>query len=432
MRKISISFILSLVLAFAVSSVAMASPTSGPHGNYTSNTALCAACHLTHTAPNAHLIAFTLGAGTNLIYKTCTYCHNGGAAASKYDEVDGQIKDGTNSWATLGGGFQNMATLAGANTYAATIAVTSKHKVDLVDGTLVNTPGGNTNAIGRIELTCDSCHDPHGTSNSRQLKTSFKNLNPDNSTFTTVDTSGVTIAITTPLQNETATYNNSISNFCGGCHVDYKQSTAGSGSAPSGTYAPAKYRHRVAENGTIMLASGASGYNATFLAIPTSTGGDVVCNTCHYAHGTTAAVAPGTYAGGSTLLRMDERGVCQNCHNKTPDSIKPTVLAGPSSYQVSATDKTHIVLTFSTYMEKGSANTVGNYTFTAGPTTPTVLSAVLQPNGTLGKQVLLTLNPAPAVTPGSSYTITVTAANVTDLNGNFINNPGNTFVFTGK
>ena len=83
-------------------------------------------------------------------------------------------------------------------------------------------------------------------------------------------------------------------------------------------------------------------------------------------------------------------------------------------------------------MEKGSANTVGNYTFTAGPTTPTVLSAVLQPNGTLGKQVLLTLNPAPAVTPGSSYTITVTAANVTDLNGNFINNPGNTFVFTGK
>ena len=428
MRKISLIFVLSLVFVFAVSSVAIATPTSGPHGNYTSNTALCAACHLTHTAPSAHLIAFSLGAGTNLVYKTCTYCHNGASPGSKYDEVNGQIKDGpTNLWGTLGGGFQNMATIEGTNTVAATMAVTSKHKVDQLDGTMVSIPGNNTTNGGKIELTCASCHDPHGTSNSRQLMTSFKNLNLDGSTFTTVPTAGVVIAITAPLQNETATYNNSISNFCGGCHVDYKQSTAGSGSVPTGTYIPGRYRHRVAESGTTMPASLASGYKAGFLALPISTSvpGDVICNTCHYAHGTTAAVAPGTYAGGSTLLRMDERGVCQNCHNKTPDSTTPTVLPNPTSYQ--AIDKTHIVVTFSTYVEKVSATTSTNYTVNGGQTVSAVTIPVLQPNGTLGKQVLVTLTTTPVTT--TPYIVTVTG--VKDLNGNIIAGT-NTFNFTGK
>jgi len=60
------------------------------------------------------------------------------------------------------------------------------------------------------------------------------------------------------------------------------------------------------------------------------------CLTCHYAHGTNAAatgiaatvarpgqgtvesggVTGGDDAGGSRLLKMDGRGVCQKCHNK--------------------------------------------------------------------------------------------------------------------
>jgi hypothetical protein len=188
------------------------------------------------------------------------------------------------------------------------------------------------------------------------------------------------------------------------------------------------YRHRVAVNGSTMLASGASGYSATNFSLPTSTTTDVICATCHYSHGTTATVSAGTYASGSTLLRMDERGVCQNCHNKTPDTTRPTVV-GASSYQVSATDKTHVVLTFSTYVNQSGAQTATNYTIT-GPTTPTVTSAVLQANGTLGKQVVLTLSAAPNTS--GAYTVTVNAANVKDLNGNLINSPGNTFAFTGK
>jgi predicted CXXCH cytochrome family protein len=428
MRKISLILALSLVLVLAVSAVAMAA-TNGPHGNFTTNTGACASCHTTHTAASSKLIAFTLGAGTqNDTYKTCTYCHNSGAASSKYDEVNGQIKDGTNLWSTLGGGFQNMATIEGANTYATTAAVTSKHGIDATNGTLVSIPGGNTNVAGKMELKCSSCHDPHGTTNSRQLKTSISRLNTDNVSYTVVDTSGVNITVSNQLLNETATYNNTFSNFCGACHYDYMQSTSGSGSTQSGTYTTGLYRHRVAVNGSTMLASGASGYSATNFSLPTSTTTDVICATCHYSHGTTATVSAGTYASGSTLLRMDERGVCQNCHNKTPDTTRPTVV-GASSYQVSATDKTHVVLTFSTYVNQSGAQTATNYTIT-GPTTPTVTSAVLQANGTLGKQVVLTLSAAPNTS--GAYTVTVNAANVKDLNGNLINSPGNTFAFTGK
>lgn len=57
----------------------------------------------------------------------------------------------------------------------------------------------------------------------------------------------------------------------------------------------------------------------------------IVCTTCHFAHGTTAtmvdgskvgptslATATGSAPGNSNLLRLDNRGVCEDCHGWTP------------------------------------------------------------------------------------------------------------------
>ena len=421
MRKMVLILSLSLVSALVLNAAALSA--TNPHGGYTTNTAACAQCHKTHTASSRYLIAFTLPAGTqNEIYRTCTYCHSYGGS-SHYDEVDGQIIDGSNLWATSAGGFQSMPAIEGANTYTTTATVTSKHKADEPSGTLITIPGGSS--WGGILLSCVKCHDPHGTPNARLLMPYV--IVYVNGGWLPVSTTpaGQTISMTigNPTSNETATYNDdNINTFCGACHTDYLQTAAGSGSTPSGTYTAGLYRHRVG-----MPASGASGYNAAYLALPTAaTTGDVICLTCHYAHGTTAAVSPSTYANGSTLLRMDERGVCQNCHRKTFSTTQTTVLGSPNSYQVSAADKTHVVLTFSSYMEKTAAQTAGNYTVDNGLT---VTGAVLQVNGTLGKTVVLTLSAAPAT--GTSYTITVNPSTVKDLNGQTVSASGNTFTFPG-
>lgn len=422
MKKVRWLICLSVLFLLTAVQIAEASTTSGPHGNFTSNTAGCATCHQTHTAPTTHLIKFTLAAGNqNAIYRICTYCHSS-TGQSHYDEVDGQIKDSSgNLWANSAGGFQYMAAITGANSYATAQTITSKHKVDSSDGTLVSIPGGSTSTNGTIQLTCVSCHDPHGTSNSRLLVTSVTIYNAAGTGWTTTPTSVTPISITVnnPLAQESVTYNDDgITTFCGACHTDYYQTAAGSGETTSGTYTPGLYRHRMG-----MPASGASGFNAAYFVLPTPTTGDVTCLTCHYAHGTRANVSASTYANGSTLLRMDERGVCENCHRKTPSTTQPTVVSA-NSYETS--DKTHIVLNFSSYMLSGPAQTTSNYTVSGGLS---VTAAALQPNGSIGQTVVLTLSGTPA--SGTAYTVTVNTTNVVDLNGNPVSPSGNTFSFTG-
>ncbi len=425
MKKIALIFSLAVLLVLGLSTAALAA-TNGPHGGFTTNTASCAQCHKTHTAQSSHLILFALVSGSqNDIYRTCTYCHSS-TGSSHYDEVDGEIKDGSNLWATSAGGFQSMPTVEGATSYTTMATVSSKHNADQANNTLVAIPGGSS-AL-KFELRCDSCHDPHGTQNARQLVptvTVWNTLGTAYNTVSTIPNGAISMTVNNPTTNETITYNDDhINDFCGACHTDYLQTAVNSGSTQSGTYTSGLYRHRVG-----MAAAGASGYNAAYFALPTSSpAGDVLCVTCHYAHGTTAAVSSTTYANGSTLLRMDERGVCQDCHRKTFSTSQPAVVAA-SSYQVSATDKNHVVLAFNSYMEKVSAQTAGNYTVTGTGVTG-VSSAQLQPNGVLGKTVLLTLNGS--LTTGSSYTITVNTTTVKDLNGLAVSSTGNTFTFSSK
>lgn len=141
-RIVRIGIIL-IAIYLAMGGVALA---TYPHGEFADNTDACAACHRTHTAISAYLIA---APNSNSL---CTTCHWGGTSA------DTDVKDGVytasgepdNVWGQdggklLAGGFMNIG---GA-------ASTSQH--------ILNTPieafGSDTGAT--VTLDCMSCHSPH-------------------------------------------------------------------------------------------------------------------------------------------------------------------------------------------------------------------------------------------------------------------------------
>jgi len=282
----------------------------------------------------------------------CFTCHGTTAAGATTNVMDGKLT--TNSTDLLGGGF---ITYKGA-------AATSSHSVDgsrvnawgagwpdswystyeclgchsdtpygvwpgiptwgVSGGAVPDLPGQGENVT--MPLTCTSCHEPHGGRNYRMLQ---QRLHPEN----LQQSEPATVFMDRPLvtSNETGgqnpnqtgyvpdyttpNYKLGLGDWCTGCHYTYGKTTSTQPfNAEDGKGLVTRYRHQM--NMT-------TGGNTTTLPLehPTvSDGGQVFCLSCHYAHGTSAAmtgqaanVAP---ANDSTLLRMDNRGVCEDCHKK--------------------------------------------------------------------------------------------------------------------
>ncbi len=307
---------------------------NGPHVPTKGQTAVdrCAGCHRAHTAQATYLLRDAQPA-------LCYTCHGSGAGGASTDVRDGVgytgFERGTPAGALRGGGFEFALINSGAATkeinpangrsmnqhipvLASGQAATSSHNVD---GSM-QTAWGN-GAIGsgagtQISLRCGSCHDPHGNGNYRILRAV-----PEESGVATA--SGITIADTSNKIYTTSDYWNTddttlpanvtvgtatvtpfianISAWCTTCHTRYL--------APSGSYKTDSgdpvymYRHRTDVN--------------------TKQGG-ANCITCHVAHGSNA-VMDGTNSkqvafpdatsklGDSKLLRVDNRGTCNMCHN---------------------------------------------------------------------------------------------------------------------
>lgn len=416
--------ILMLLFVLGFSSIAFADEYA--HGNYTANTNACALCHSTHTANAPDLLSWGSDETENATYRLCIFCHDG--SGSKYDVLNGQISGSDTAgnsymWASSAGGFVKMPTLQGdasyADTSSATVTVTSQHAVDA--GSTTDTfnytpmPGGNHNY--NLDFKCTSCHDPHGTDNPFLLQTGIP-IYDNNNTVTTFDTSGILVTYTsgdtittndsTGIANatgrETFKFNDKIDAFCSACHLDYDNES--SADQKTGTYDTTYYRHQVG----MAPGTGNQDYKPGLLVLPLSEADHVTCLTCHYSHGTTAMVSTSTYnppapTRPSTLLRLDERGVCENCHNKSPNiTVKPAII---NSYTALTSDQLHsvYVLTFSTYMNSAAAQTTGNYTNISSGLT--LNSAALQPDG---KSVVLTFNT-------TSNSISVNVNNLTDING---------------
>jgi len=338
MRKILFTLAFAIILALALTSTASAN--GGPHGGYTATTDACAGCHRAHTAVGPNLL---VQAST---WDLCMSCHSNTGSGANTNVRDGLYLTGRNA-ASVTITANNANLLGGGFTNYKTVAVTSKHDVSTgaaITGSLLAwgngaaTARGTTATIATVadpQFNCASCHDPHGSSNYRIIKT-------------TVNSAAVAVA----LVDEGAAnkdygvehWGTGQSNLCSACHSSYHVTQASAGSVDQASKVAGQYgndtttwAHRVdmayfyganVNPETVGVTEGVTTY--TLPLAETGTNNTVACQTCHLPHGSSAAMtgfADGGPTGGgiqpgntivtdSALLRLDNRGVCEVCHQK--------------------------------------------------------------------------------------------------------------------
>jgi predicted CXXCH cytochrome family protein len=366
MRKLSV--VLAVVLAASalllVPAVALAN--FGIHGGYTMDTHTCAGCHRAHTAAssitwtnaaNDQRSALLLSAADEL-YEFCFTCHGSAAAGAATNVYDGVYE--ASEYGTLGdelnsGAFSDAVVGDNHHTY---------------DGTS-SKPHGSSEAV---VMSCGSCHDVHGSSNYRLLKDGVNGVDvggyietasgdflPDPYVISNEpgypedgwllhDAGAAQIAeyepnYTTPMYAKAPDEDPSkgISAWCAACHTKYHGSGPSSWNADDGFGNVMRYPHPV--NVPLSNYKGARPLNISGLKLPvaqefgewTAAAGPpdwLDCLTCHQSHGSDskmkgfADVADSTdpepdSGNGSvppsttnSFLRLDNRGVCEACHNK--------------------------------------------------------------------------------------------------------------------
>jgi predicted CXXCH cytochrome family protein len=314
MKKIL--WLMALAMILALGTASFASANGGPHGGYTATTDACAGCHRAHTASGANLLIDTD------TYTLCMTCH-GSAGTGADTNVDDGLYTAVRSTTTVGAG--NTADggnlLGGGFTNYESVAITSAHEMTGAGNT--NVAWGNSVARGvgaaitDTTFTCASCHDPHGSTNYRILSTTIN---------------GVAVTVT-QVDEGAQDYDDEdwpadMSAVCVACHDSYHDNSL----TKDGT----SYTHNVDMAFDAGINSGvanpeSAGYGGYYLPLAdTGTSNLVTCNTCHLSHGSSAVMSghadggpdgtgsvPGdTTATDSALLRLDNRGVCEVCHQK--------------------------------------------------------------------------------------------------------------------
>lgn len=305
---------------------------SGPHGGYGDLPDKCAACHRVHTAQAPMLLSADE-------YDMCTACHDGTGAATNV--VDGR----SNSDGLKGGGFVTALMDTSLDGVMDGPDATSTHTVDGTAATMwgwgaAGSGAGDTD----VSLGCGSCHNPHNPAWSpdggttiinqyRMLQASpgpasmsrgFHLSIPDEEgTHQYVqEYEGVTNRPITTYQP-----NDRIGEFCSLCHTRYMANSIGYATVedtPREGDDIFTYQHATKE----ATCSTGRCHSGSSFSRPR-------CLDCHVSHGTVASMAtnssivpwPGDVSPGgsnqpdegdsrSSLLRLDNRGVCTACHEK--------------------------------------------------------------------------------------------------------------------
>lgn len=335
MRKLLLMTTVVIILSLGTAGLAFAN--GGPHGDYSATTDACAGCHRAHTAAGPNLL---IAAST---YDLCITCHGSAGSGANTNVDDGfylSTRDDSgpdydhgaantpDNAPLLGGGFVNYGG----------VAVTSIHDAaETTDAAWGNgVARGLTGALADGNLSCASCHDPHGSSNYRII---LETVNGTAIAVAQVDEGDANKDYDTEQWDDTG-----LNDFCGACHGAYHVTRAGSGTDNTDDLAGnldyggdiSTFAHRMG----MSYSYGANvnpqtvGMGGFFLPLADDTAGPaddlVVCTTCHLPHGTAAQMTgfadggpdgtgtvPGdTTATDSSLLRLDNRGVCEVCHQK--------------------------------------------------------------------------------------------------------------------
>lgn len=226
-------------------------------------------------------------------------------------------------------------------------------------GNITKTDGGPTGStIGATggTLECGACHNPHGNGNYRILQP--QPVVAGSADFQAAAAPGVAVT-DAPLPPATDTRNYTVIQTAGGAGTllasqagayspvagDYLRRTVpwsggGANDAPNGVAATfnAQINAWCVTCHTRYLSTGGedpTNANAIFHSRHYSANSTrtPVCTTCHVGHGSNAAMTPGGYSasvnypgdpvgtasrpGDSRLLKVDNRGICQTCHDPT-------------------------------------------------------------------------------------------------------------------
>lgn len=327
--------ILSLLLGLAFfSNTALAK--SGPHIGpiFPENTDACASCHRIHTASGVYLLA----EGTT-IFGFCTSCHNGSGANTNVlqGRFEGTVTDfdthteGVPGNGLNAGGYIYAYSYTGRNSRTSGWAqVTSRHNINGLDTDTyyIAWGGGSVGPGFQIALDCTSCHNPHGTENADGSERYRILRNEVNG----VDVATIKAHEEISHNYTSISYRDGIAGFCIACHTQYIKKSSYY-DAGDGQGLQIRVRHSVPmyiSRGDVRTGNQktiAQNLNEhiqlpleqTVFSDQASGDNRLTCLTCHQVHGTNvdnsenAKVAP---ANSTTLLRLKNRGVCQNCHQR--------------------------------------------------------------------------------------------------------------------
>lgn len=344
------------------------------HGNYTSNTDTCRSCHVTHKAKTKAATTVSL-LTQNSIRALCETCHSKGQEGSKYLVDYGAVRTGSGDYVpspagpittgtekeTFGSPVPNTAEWAEKGLAPATSAhaFTGEHvsQGDTLN-TGLSTDRKSTVTLDKRKMECTSCHSAHPSDNNYRLLKSVNNTYALANGATTLSATPVEVVVeayaVSDGTKESVRYKSTgITQFCAQCHKAFHP---GSGMAvimkdgKATTLTTAEYNAGLA-SGTYtadqqiflhpadkamnlhgkLLTSDLPLYNANDLAegdspnnITLENGKTkssyITCITCHYSHGTSSTgEQPSNFISGvnSTMLkRMDNQGVCQECHKQ--------------------------------------------------------------------------------------------------------------------
>lgn len=314
-----------LAVGFTVSMLFGAAPAmadNGPHiqgaGPITDS---CAGCHRAHTADAPSLLKEDQ---TDL----CFACHGSAGAGSNLDVKQGISYAGAGTGALRGGGFEyalidtDNPTLGRGSGVIPVLSAgekqptTSTHSINSTGQTAwgFGPISASVNYGKTVNLSCGNCHDPHGNGNYRILRSEPRELwsyyerkEGKNEEVTIPDAETTKDYTTTNYWRSDDTnalgFAENIAAWCSLCHTRYKADHQGSTDSGDAVY---KYRH----------SSGSTSQG----------GGQRSCIQCHVAHGSNASMGTksnsipfpdgSSASGDSRLLRLDNRGVCQMCHEK--------------------------------------------------------------------------------------------------------------------